>query len=185
MTLSPTFKAFCEHIAVTWRRKLGGRRAYDPLPSALLLHELEIAVLTPAQISGLSAAHRQQLEISADWSGAIIALNPIQVLCNPLHSPARHEANMMHECAHIILKHPMIPIVPLSPTPPSDPQYEAEANYLGSCLQIPKRGLLWAVQKGMNTQQIAQHFGASSEMVLFRANMTGQRQKIIKSDERI
>lgn len=50
---------------------------------------------------------------------------------------------------------------------------EDEATYLGGCLQIPRRGLLWAVQQKMVLPRIATHFGASEEMVCFRSNMTG------------
>src|SRR5258706_6484286 len=108
MPLTYAFKEACERLAVGKRRKLGNRLAYDPLPSSELLNELQIVVITPANAPGLSLEQRQHLESSNDWSGAIISLNPSTVLCNPSHSPARHESDMMHEFAHIILNHPMI-----------------------------------------------------------------------------
>lgn len=45
--------------------------------------------------------------------------------------------------------------------------------YLGGCLQIPRRGLLWAIQRQMTQTEIAVHFHASEEMVRFRSNVTG------------
>ncbi|WP_375480311.1 hypothetical protein [uncultured Nostoc sp.] len=38
---------------------------------------------------------------------------------------------------------------------------------------MPRRGLLWAVQRQMTQTQIAVHFNASEEMVRFRSNLTG------------
>jgi hypothetical protein len=38
-------------------------------------------------------------------------------------------------------------------------------------LQIPRRGLLWAVQKKMTINRIALHFNASEDMVKFRINV--------------
>ncbi len=177
--LSLIFRERCERIATDWRRTLGNRRAYDPLPAAELLKALHIHTITPDDVLGLSAEQRQAL--LDELSAAVISIEPIIVLYNPTHSSARHESNLMHECAHILLKHPMIPFDPGSSTPPRDPRCEEEATYLGGCLQIPKRGLLWAIQKGMNTEQIASHFGASTEMVFYRANVTGQRRYTVGS----
>jgi Zn-dependent peptidase ImmA (M78 family) len=176
LALPLAFRERSERLATDWRRKLGNRRAYDPLPAAELLEALQIRIIEPDDILGLSAEGRQAL--LNELSAAVISIDPIVVLYNPLHAPTRHESNMMHECAHIILGHPMIPMIPGVSTPPRDPKYEEEAIYLGGCLQIPKRGLLWAIQKGMNAEQIASHFGASIDMVRYRANMTGQSKAI-------
>ena len=80
----------------------------------------------------------------------------------------------MHELAHVILKHPF------STLSSCGGQYirsytariEKEAAYLGGCLQIPKRALLWAKQRDMDNEAIAEHFGASLEMVRWRCNAT-------------
>ncbi len=175
MGLCSEFKASCERIAIDWRRKLGNRRAFDPLPSSDLLQALEISLVASDQLTELSAEQRRNLEA---LSSAIVCIDPVVVLYNSSHSPARHESNMMHECAHVILKHPMIPFDPTVSYVPRNDQYEAEAVYLGGCLQIPRRGLLWAIQKGLSVERIASHFGASIEMVQYRANMTGQRKRI-------
>ena len=45
--------------------------------------------------------------------------------------------------------------------------------YLGGCLQIPRRGLLWAKQKNQTISKVAMHFNASEEMVELRCNVTG------------
>ncbi len=79
----------------------------------------------------------------------------------------------MHEFAHIILQHRMISYDSKTGLPQRRKQDEYEAVYLGGCLQIPKRGLLWSVQKKMTVQEIALHFNASEEMVGLRRNVNG------------
>ena len=79
----------------------------------------------------------------------------------------------MHELAHVILKHKMVSCDSETEQPLRRQQDEDEAVYLGGCLQIPRRGLLWAIQKKMTVAQIALHFNASEEMVKLRVNVTG------------
>ncbi len=78
----------------------------------------------------------------------------------------------MHEFAHILLKHRFNTVDPETMLPQRNQNDEDEATYLGGCLQIPRRGLLWAAQRKMPLQAIALHFGASEEMVRFRSNVT-------------
>lgn len=47
----------------------------------------------------------------------------------------------MHEFAHYFLNHPPTEFNVRTQTFTPSQQYENEAKYLGSCLQIPKRGL--------------------------------------------
>jgi len=48
---------------------------------------------------------------------------------------------------------------------------ESEAAYLGACLQVPYIGLQWAVQTGLTVSRTALHFGASEQMITYRANV--------------
>ena len=86
----------------------------------------------------------------------------------------------MHELAHLILVHPLERIY-FAPDGTFGRDFnsvvETEAAYLGSCLQIPRRGLLWAVQKKKSNEEIAQHFGASIEMVCWRQNVVNPRNR--------
>ena len=71
----------------------------------------------------------------------------------------------MHEFAHVILNHKMVSYNTKTGFPQRRQQDEDEAVYLGGCLQIPRRGLLWAKQNRMTIVQVALHFDASKEMV--------------------
>ncbi len=78
---------------------------------------------------------------------------PPMIVNDPKQSSARYESTIMHELAHIFLNHPTerIHIAPDGTFEGgSNSVIETEAAYLGSRLQIPRRGLLWALQMGMN-----------------------------------
>ncbi|MBC6432384.1 ImmA/IrrE family metallo-endopeptidase [Nostoc sp. HG1] len=103
---------------------------------------------------------------------SIIHHNPLWIVYNPCHAPARYQSNLMHEIADILLDHKPVGFDSVTGLPKRKQNNEDEATYLGGCLQIPKRGLLWATQRKMLLPQIAAHFGASEAMVKFRSNVT-------------
>lgn len=78
----------------------------------------------------------------------------------------------MHEIAHVLFNHKPVGFDSVTGLPKRKQNNEDEATYLGGCLQIPKRGLLWATQRKMLLPRIAAHFGASEAMVKFRGNVT-------------
>jgi Zn-dependent peptidase ImmA (M78 family) len=113
------------------------------------------------------------LSNSNGWSAGIICKKPLWIVHNSSHTLARQQSNLMHEFAHVILKHKMVGYDPKTGLPQRRQQDEDEAVYLGGCLQIPRRGLLWAVQEKLTLSQITLHFNASEEMVRFRSNISG------------
>lgn len=106
-------------------------------------------------------------------SAAIIRKNPLWIVHNSRHAPVRQQSNLMHEFAHVILKHKMVRRDAKTGLFLRRQQDEDEAVYLGGCLQIPRRGLLWAKQQKMSLSQIALHFNASEKMIRFRSNVNG------------
>lgn len=181
--MEATFKDWCESEAVQWRRRLK-LYAYDPLPAAQLARFMGVRLIHPGEIPGFDAATLMALleQDSSRWSAAILTLpsHPPLIIYNPYHTPARHESNIMHELAHLILDHK--PAVIGANLPFLRQSYqkedEVEAAYLGGCLQITRNGLDWAVGRGMTKPEIARHFGASEELVQFRLNVTGRARSL-------
>lgn len=169
--LSWQFRERCEGIATQWREHLN-LLAYAPLPANRLSSELNALLCCPDDLDASREAI-DYLSQAQDWSGMIKSFTPLIILYNPTISPARYESTIMHELAHVILKHPPGRLYLVTGDVwrrEFDSMIEAEAAYLGSCLQIPRRALHWAYQKKMNIKQIAEHFGASNEMVQWRMN---------------
>lgn len=176
--LANSFRKQCEAIAAEKRIELD-LRIFDPLPATQLARKYDIDIRPPDQIKMEQDIIKYFLE-NHDWWGVLLPVLPPLIVYDPKQSPARYESTIMHELAHIFLNHPTERIYIASDGTFErgfNSVVEAEAAYLGSCLQIPRRGLLWAVQMGMDSQGIARHFGASLEMVLWRQNAVNTKDK--------
>ncbi|MEL6438527.1 MAG: ImmA/IrrE family metallo-endopeptidase [Cyanobacteria bacterium J06621_8] len=172
-SLTPENRQRLEAIA-TKQRNILGFKAYKLLPAQVLAKHFQARIFTAETVPNVELKAVKLLCSSDNWSAAIIRENPLWIVHNSRHSPARQQSNLMHEFAHIILKHEMIKYDPRTGFPLRRKQYEDEAVYLGGCLQIPRRGLLWAKQKQMTISQVALHFNASEDMVQkLRCNVTG------------
>jgi len=171
-TLATEFRQRCEGIA-TEQRSLLRLRAFDPLPADMLASQMNAKIVTPEQIPSLDPGVVEILLDSDQWSAGIINQNPLWIVNNPRHTPVRRESNLMHEFGHVLLRHKIVRFDPNTGLPQCRQSDEDEATYLGGCLQIPRRGLLWAVQRQMTQTEIAAYFHASEEMVRFRSNVTG------------
>lgn len=140
-------------------------------------------MLSQYDILELSNQDLDNLNKSNCWSGAAFECEgqPV-ILYNRNHSDARNESTIMHELSHIILEHKPTTnaqVDHLRLTLRSyDEIHENEANWLGGCLQLPIDGLVWALLKNMNHEEIALHYQASLDMVRFRVNVSGATRKV-------
>ena len=179
------FKAWADKQAIEFRKSLG-LLEHDPLCAFELCKHFKVQLLEPDDVDGLSAEQRKSLllEGSNSWSAATVPLgnNQYLIIHNPNHSPARQQSNLMHELAHIICRHE----VPISISSSEiigilrhyDKGQEDEADWLGSCLQLPRPALLWAKKNGMTEEKISQHYNASLEMVKYRIGKTGVNKQL-------
>ena len=176
--LDKSMRNWCENEGVRWRKELK-MYTYDPLPARCLAQHLKIQVISPMEIPGIDAELFQcLLTQDAGWSALTLPVDEGRhlIIYNPTHAATRYESNVMHELAHLLLGHQPISFHRL-PGGLFMREYrvtdEKMAEYLGGCLQIPARGLDWAFQRNMTLQEIANHFGASLQMVRYRCNMSG------------
>lgn len=172
------FKTWAERQAIAKRSDLG-LRDIAPLPAKDLAQHLGILVFTPEQIPGMTRAIAHTLsQADNGWSAVTLTVtNPIVVIYNPSHSSGRQESDLMHEIAHIVCEHPPSSLGCIDGNQnvvrTYDQEQEAEADYLGGTLQLPRNALLWALGKGMDHDAIAGYFGASLAQVRYRINITG------------
>lgn len=169
--LSTEFRQQCESIATELRAILN-LQAFDPLPATVLAKHLKAMIFTPEEIPNAPSEQVAILLNSDQWSAAVIRTNPLWIVHNPRHAHTRQQSNLMHELAHILMGHKMVGFDRKTGLPQRREGDEDEATYLGGCLQIPQRGLLWAIQRKLSLPETAIHFGASEEMVQFRCNVT-------------
>jgi Zn-dependent peptidase ImmA (M78 family) len=174
------FKAEAERLSCELRAQLG-LSSNSILRANDLIAHLGIILVEPIHIPGMSAEILNNLNKGSDqWSAVTLHDKfgqPI-IINNPVHAPTRRESDLMHEVAHILRKHKPAKIG-FSFGSASlvlrsyDEGQEDEAKFLGACLQIPRKGLAWAIGRQMDNSLIGEHFGASEALVRFRRNLTG------------
>lgn len=181
------FKKWAEEQAI-YQRQLLGLSPVASLPAIQLAEHLQVTVIRPDQIPGVSPAVLHQLLYvdSISWSAITILLNGhALIIPNTTHSARRRESDLMHEIAHILCNHEPARLMQLSgfpfPLRTYNKRQEDEATWLGACLQIPRTALLWAIRHGMNEAQLAEYFGASQDLVQYRRNVTGIDVQLIRT----
>lgn len=99
------------------------------------------------------------------------------IIRNPSHPLGRQQSDVMHELSHVICKHKAARVVQHPHLPLAQREYDAaqekEAAWLGSCLQLPRSALSWAVKRKMSHAEVAEHFEATEDMVSYRRRITG------------
>lgn len=145
---------------------------------------LDIHVLGADELD-LSPEHAKQLlERDPDsWSGMTLDEDGFQlVVLNSTHSRKRQASTLMHEIAHIDLRHAPAG-VSVSPSgltllsEYSDDQ-EEEADWLGAALLLPEVALLHYRSAGLSFDEISDAFGVSSELCAWRCRMTGVEKRM-------
>lgn len=174
------FKKWAEEIAIEYRSKLS-IRYHGHLCGFKLADHLSIPVLFPSDFPEI--VEQPGFVANNDWS-AMTFFHPIDgnvILLNNSHSIKRQQSDIMHEIAHILCNHvaDTFEIVDSFPMLRKfNKEQEQEAEWLGSCLQLPRRALIWALYKGMNEDEISEYHIASLQMVNFRIRLTGVRKQV-------
>lgn len=179
------FKKWTDEKVVALRKELG-LYASSPLCAFKLCEYLKIPIFEPSTVQGLSKDLLDELLVNGStyWSAATIPLNHGKhlIIHNPTHSPARQQSNLMHELAHILCEHVVSEKVKETGLSGFlrnfDIEQENEAEWLGSCLQLPKPALIQSLKKGMTIEAMAEHYNCSTEMVKYRINVSGVRRQL-------
>ena len=178
------FKTQAEQISETLRKDQN-LTVFDRFEPKSFLQSLGVTVWTPAEVPGLEAKHLEQLIVTDpdSWSGVAIRLGETTVIIvNSTHPPTRQANTLMHEWAHIELRHKPNRVdrseggLLLLSDYPAD--FEEEADWLAASVLLPRVGLVRCKTRGMTNDDIAGHYGVSSELTNWRVRMTGVDRQI-------
>jgi IrrE N-terminal-like domain len=163
----------------TAARKALGIAAHAPLdPWAYAVH-LNVSVLDLKSLTLPGHVARQLTEIDPDsWSAMTLKEgDALAIVINPAHALTRQRSDLMHELAHIELRH--VPArVDVSKTglllisDYSDEQ-EQEADWHAAALLLPRIGLLRLRSQNRSAAEIAAYYGVSKGLCDWRLRMTG------------
>jgi Zn-dependent peptidase ImmA (M78 family) len=152
-------------------------------PFKLAAH-LDVVVWQFDQIPGLPADVAATLRADSDsWSAATVCVGiRSAVILNSQHSMRRINSDLTHEISHLVLAHTParvdVSADGLLLLSTYDRAQEDEANWLAGCLLVPREPLVAARRQKLSVEEIAVKFGASSDMVNYRINVTGVDEQI-------
>lgn len=173
------FVTWCENASRGFRRDLGLQlhEALDPRRLAALLG---VQILRPGEIPGIPAKALTQLlqRDPGSWSAVtLIVRDTSLIIANNSHKITRQNSDLAHELSHLILKHEPSQMFVTGDGKMVMNNYnqlhEDEAGRLSSALLVPRDGLLYWLEKGLDDDEIANKFVISGQLLLMRKNLSG------------
>jgi uncharacterized protein DUF955 len=183
------FKSQAERNSAAAREALG-ITLLAPLDPWAYARHLRVRILDFDQLGLASAVIRQLVQTDADsWSAMTIQEGQVfGIVLNPAHAITRQRSDLMHELAHIELRH--VPSgVQVSETgllllSDYSEDQEQEADWHAAALLLPRDGLMHLRSRQKSSDQIAAHYGVSKQLTEWRLRMTGVDLQIRRSVER-
>jgi Zn-dependent peptidase ImmA (M78 family) len=129
--------------------------------------------LDDATVSKLST------EACDEWSAMSVPLDTAHdrwaVLLNDCHTAERQRVTVLEEIWHILLGHKLTKIAKIAEAygRTYDKTEEHDAYYLASATLLPREAIAKAVLRKKTSEQIAQQFGTSPELVDYRIKRLG------------
>jgi Zn-dependent peptidase ImmA (M78 family) len=170
------FKAEAEKIAQVVRAELG-LQPLDALDCFALAEAWGIPVVSLGELREDGAKDRsvrRLLSEDAGFSATTVVLGTKRLIVyNPRQTPGRSASNLSHELSHLILEHEAAPAIGIGGCRHWDGVQEAEADWLGATMLVPRESALeWMLQSG-DVEDGARNFGVSVELFRWRVNHTG------------
>jgi IrrE N-terminal-like domain len=174
--LRPGFKAEAENIAQLVRGDLA-LGPLDALDCFAIAEAWAIPVVSIGELREYGAKDssvRHLLSDEAGFSATTVVLGTKRLIVyNPRQPPGRSASSLAHELSHLILEHEAAPAIGVGGCRRWDGTQEAEADWLGATMLVPRESALeWMLQNG-DLEDGARNFGVSVELFRWRVNHTG------------
>jgi hypothetical protein len=174
--LRPGFKAEAEKVAQGVRAELS-LGPLDALDCFALAEAWGIPVVSVEELrvdGAKDGSVERLLSEDAGFSATTVVLGTKRLIVyNPSQPPGRHASSLAHELAHLILEHEAAPAIGIGGCRHWDGAQEAEADWLGATMLVPRESALeWMVENG-DLEEGAHNFGVSVELFRWRVNHTG------------
>jgi transcriptional regulator with XRE-family HTH domain len=157
-----------------------GLSSDEPLDS-LRVDVEGVQIISVGHTNYLDARTVSQLQGDAagEWSAMSVPLDPDNenwvVLLNDGHSVERQRVTVLEEFWHILLGHKLTKIARITDAygRTYDKAEEHDAYYLAAATLLPKAAIIEGVSKNLSSEQIAETFGTSSDLVDYRIKRLG------------
>ncbi len=177
------FKSEAERTAEHVRGELA-LGPLDRLDCFVLAEAWGIPVVSIGELRGDGASDatiRRLMSPEARFSAATVVSGPRRLIVyNPRHESPRKASSLAHELAHVILEHEAAPAIGVGGCRHWDGRQEAEADWLGAALLVPRAGALAWMLESDDADSGAENFGVSVELFRWRINHTGVLRQVQK-----
>lgn len=158
-----------------------GLKAFDRLDPFKLAEKMDVVILDPSEIAGLTKETLDQLLLndSKAWSAGTLHLPDGRdfVVINPTHDVRRRRASIMEELAHVALGHKPSQLVHHNGIciRSWNQTQETQAYWVGAAALVPRHVIKGAKTLGLSRDTLAERHGVSVELVGFREKVVGVR----------
>jgi Zn-dependent peptidase ImmA (M78 family) len=171
------FKALAERSSLAARAALG-LTVIEPLDPWAFANHLDVFVLEFSALELSDGSIKQLIHTDAEsWSAMTLQVGSRHAIVVNPRAMTRQRVDLMHELAHIQLKHTPARVevsksgvILLSDY--SDEQ-EQEADWHAAALLLPREGLVEMRARGDSAAQIAANYAVSESLCEWRLRMTG------------
>ena len=175
------FKTEAERLAQLVRREIG-LGPLDRLDCFALAKEWGIPVVSVGELREDGATDksiRRLLSAEAGFSATTVCYGTQRLIVyNPKHASGRKASSLAHELSHVILEHEAAPALGLGGCRYWDARQEAEADWLGGALLVPRESALAWMLRSDDLEEGADHFGVSHDLFRWRVNHTGVARQV-------
>jgi Zn-dependent peptidase ImmA (M78 family) len=176
MQLRPGFKAEAENIAQLVRADLAVG-PLDALDCFALAEAWGIPVVSLPELRANGASDRSVERLLSDEAGfsatTVVLGTKRLIVYNPNQPPGRSASSLAHELSHLILEHEPAPAIGIGGCRHWDGAHEAEADWLGATMLVPRESALEWMLQNEDLEAGARNFGVSVELFRWRVNHTG------------
>jgi Zn-dependent peptidase ImmA (M78 family) len=102
------------------------------------------------------------------------------IIYNNTHAPVRQASSIAHELAHVVLRHPPLPLIKADGTRAFEKEYEDEAGWLGPALLISEEAALHIAEQGWSATEAGRIYGVSAALVTMRVQVTGAKTRLAR-----
>jgi Zn-dependent peptidase ImmA (M78 family) len=182
------FKTEAEQIATEVRAELG-LDAYERFDPRTLAAHLDIQVIDMTSLvdSGASLASVRHFQGAGkeDFSAVTIVKGYRRIIVvNDAHALVRQASSLGHELSHVLLEHEPHEAVSKHGCRRFDAVMEAEANWLGGVLLVPRVAALHVARNGIDVDEAAAYLGVSLQMMRWRLGQTGAARQAEREQSR-